>query len=54
VWTTLAAALGRPPEEIRSTLDDARALHGAPWGIDQKLATAAALLARARATLHAR
>ena len=54
IWTTLAAELGRSPDDVRAVLDAARARHGAPWGQDQKLATAAALLARARVTLHAR
>jgi hypothetical protein len=45
VWDEAAAAWGLAPANLRSSIDGVRAVAGAPWSIDQKVASAVALLA---------
>jgi hypothetical protein len=45
VWLTIAGAWGLKEAELRKQVDSLRKSVGAPWGTDQKTATAFALLA---------
>jgi hypothetical protein len=47
LWSSAASAYGIDPMELRKQIDGLRQVFGPPWGADQKIATAAALMALA-------
>jgi hypothetical protein len=49
VWQRAANAYGLNEAQIRKQVDELKQGVGAPWGADQKVATAAALLALSNA-----
>ena len=47
LWSSAASAYSIDPIELRKQIDGLRQTIGPPWGVDQKIATAAALMALA-------